>query len=79
MKRNFASQHPTLPDIAQVLGIQPDTVLEWIIEGRLLIAWQGSQAIMTVDSNQAVKNQTPGRIIILAKRPPNHTWQGFSC
>ena len=79
MKRHCASQDPTLLEIAEVLGIQPEIVLEWIIEGRLLVALQGSQTIMMVDSNQSLKNHNSGKILILTKQPSTQKWLTFSC
>ncbi len=79
MKRHLASQDPTLLEIAEVLGIQPESVLEWIIEGRLLVAFQDSKTIMMVDSNQSLKNRNSGKILILTKQPSNQSWQTFSC
>ncbi len=79
MKRHYASQDPTLLEIAEVLGIQPEVVLEWIIEGRLLVAFQGSQTIMMVDYNQSLKNHNSGKILILTKQPSTQKWLTFSC
>ena len=79
MKRQYASQNPTLLEIAQVLGVQPDTVLKWIIEGRLVVALQGAQTVMMVDKNQTLKNRNSGEILILTKHLSNQKWQSFSC
>ena len=79
MKRQYASQNPSLLEIAQVLGVQPDTVLKWIIEGRLMVALQGTQTIMMVDKNQTLKNHNSGKILILTKHLSNQKWQAFSC
>ena len=79
MKRQYASQNPTLLEIAQVLGVQPDTVLKWIIEGRLVVALQGAQTVMMVDKNQTLRNRNSGEILILTKHPSNQKWQAFSC
>jgi hypothetical protein len=78
MKRHCASQDPTLLEIAEVLGIQPEIVLEWIIEGRLLVALQGSKTIMMLDSNQSLKNHNSGKILIMTKQP-SQRWLAFSC
>ena len=79
MKRGYASQNPTLLEIADVLGVQADTVLKWIIEGRLMVALQGAQTIMMVDKNQSLKNRNAGEILILTKHLANQKWQAFSC
>ncbi len=79
MKRPYASQNPTLLEIANVLAVQPDTVLKWIIEGRLMVALQGAQTIMMVDKNQTLKNHNSGEILILTKHLSNQKWQAFSC
>jgi predicted site-specific integrase-resolvase len=79
MKRGYASKNPTLLEIADVLGVQPDTVLKWIIEGKLMVALQGAQTIMTVDKNQALKNSNSGEILILTKLLSNQKWKAFSC
>jgi hypothetical protein len=78
MKRQFASQDPTLLEIAKVLGIQPDTVLQWIIEGRVLVAMQGPRTKIMVDSDQTYQDQTPGKVMILIKQPPTQKWRTFS-
>jgi hypothetical protein len=79
MKRQYASPNPTLLEIAQVLEVQPDTVLKWIIEGRLMVAFQGAQTIMMLDKNQALKYRNSGEILILTKHFSNQNWQAFSC
>ncbi len=79
MKRGYASQNPTLLEIADVLGVQADTVLKWIIEGTLMVALQGAQTIMMVDKNQSLKNRNAGEILILTKHLSNQQWQAFSC
>jgi hypothetical protein len=79
MTRHITAQPPTFDEIAQILGIHSDMVLQWIIEGKLLVAMQGSQTIMRLDSGLAVKNQTAGGIIILTKKPPNKNWPAGSC
>jgi hypothetical protein len=79
MKRSYASQNPTLLEIADVLGVQADTVLKWIIEGRLMVALQGAQTIMMVDKNQSMRNKNSGEILILTKNLCNQKWQAFSC
>jgi phage antirepressor YoqD-like protein len=79
MKRHYASQDPTLLEIAEVLGIQPEEVLEWTIEGRLLIDLKGSKNIMMLDSNQSLKKHNSGKILILTKQPSTQNWQNFSC
>lgn len=79
MKRHYASHDQTILELAEVLGIQPDIVLQWIIEGRLLVALQDSQTIMMVDKNQTLKNPNSGKILILTKQPSNQRWRAFSC
>lgn len=79
MKRGYASKNPTLLEIADVLGVQPDTVLKWIIEGKLMVALQGAQTIMMVDKNQALKNRDSSEILILTKLLSNQKWKAFSC
>jgi hypothetical protein len=79
MKRSYASHHPTLIEIADVFGVPADTVLKWIIEGRLLVALQGAQTIMMVDKNQSPKNPIFRKILILTKNLSNQKWQAFSC
>ncbi len=79
MKRGYASQNPTLLEIADVLGVQADTVLKWFIEGKLMIALQGAQTIMMVDKNQSLKNHNSGEILILTKHLSNQKWRAFSC
>jgi hypothetical protein len=79
MRRHYASQNPTLLEIAHVLAIQPDTVLKWIIEGKLMVALQGSQTIIMLDKNQTLQHCKPGEILILTKHLSNSTWQSFSC
>jgi predicted site-specific integrase-resolvase len=79
MKRGYASQNPTLLEIADVLGVQADTVLKWIIEGTLMVALQGAQTIMMVEKNQSLKNRNAGEILILTKHLSNQKWQAFSC
>jgi len=78
MKRGYASQNPTLLEIADVLGVQADTVLKWIIEGTLMVTLQGAQTIMMVDKNQSL-NRNAGEILILTKHLSNQKWQAFSC
>jgi hypothetical protein len=79
MRRSFASQNPTLLEIADVLGVQADTVLKWIIDGKLMVALQGAQTIMMVDKNQSLKTSNSGEILILTKNLSNQKWQAFSC
>ena len=79
MKRKNASQPPTLKEIATALGISPDTVLQWIIEGRLMIALQGSEAILMVAKNQPLKNRHSGDILILTRQLSKRQWQASSC
>jgi hypothetical protein len=79
MKRQYASQNPTILEIAHVLGVQPDTVLKWILEGKLMVALQGAKTIMMVDKNQTLKNHNNGKILILTKHLSNRKWQAFSC
>jgi hypothetical protein len=78
-KRHCDSQDPTLLEIAEVLGIQPEEVLEWTIEGRLLIDLKGSKKIMLLDSNQSLKNHNSGKILILTRQPSTQKWLTFSC
>jgi hypothetical protein len=79
MKRHCASQNPTILEIAQVLEIQPDTVLKWIIDGRMQVALQGPRTIVMVDENQTLKNHNSGKILILTKQLSNQRWLAFSC
>ena len=79
MKRQHASQHPTLLEIANALGITPDTVLEWIIAGRVTVALQGAQVILMVNKNQSLKNCRSSNVLILTKNLSNQKWQKFSC
>jgi hypothetical protein len=79
MMRQHAFQHPTLLEIANALGITPDTVLEWIIEGRVTVALQGAQVILMVDKNQSLKNCRSGNVLILTKHLSNQKWRKFSC
>ena len=79
MQAQFASQNPTILEIAHVLGILPETALRWIIEGRLLVAFQGAQTVMMVDKNRSLKNQNSGKVLILTKHLANRNWMAFSC
>lgn len=79
MKRHCTAQDPTLLEIAEVLGIQPEVALEWIIEGRLLVASQGCKKIMMLDYSQSLKNHNSGKILILTKQPSTQKWLTFSC
>jgi hypothetical protein len=79
MRRQVTAQPPTLEEIAHILGIQPDEALQRTIEGKLLVFLDGSQTIMGVVSKQPMKNQPYGKLIILTKQSPNHTWQARSC
>lgn len=79
MKRGYAFQNPTLLEIADVLGVQADTVLKWIIEGTLMVALQGAQTIMMVDKKQSLKNCNAGEIQILTQHLSSQKLQAFSC
>jgi hypothetical protein len=79
MKRHCASKDPTLLEIAGVLGIQPEEVLEWVIDGKLRVAFPSSKKIMRLDSNQSLKNHDSSKILILTKQPSTQKWLTFSC
>jgi hypothetical protein len=79
MTRFTTCLDPTLLEIGEVLGIQPDTVLQWIIEGRLLVTRQDSQAKLLAGPHRSLKNQKAGKLLILTKKPINQKWQVFSC
>jgi tRNA A37 threonylcarbamoyladenosine dehydratase len=70
---------PTLLEIAEVLGTQPDTVLQWLIEGRLVVTQQDSQTVMMVDSHQPLKNQRASNRLVLTKKSANQGKQASSC
>jgi hypothetical protein len=70
---------PTLLEIAEVLGVQPDTVLQWLIEGRLVVTRQDSQAKMLVEAHQSLKSLKAGNLLILTKKTTNQKWQAFCC
>ncbi len=79
MNGQRALRQQTLLEIADVLGIEPDTVLRWIIEGDLLVAFQGYRTVLLLDANRTLKHPNSGRILILSKHPANQTWRTFSC
>jgi predicted site-specific integrase-resolvase len=78
MKRRTSFRYPSLQEIAEVLEIPADTVLQWVIEGRLVVTRQESQAIMMVDPPPSLKNQKAGKHLILTKKPANHKWLPLS-
>ncbi len=79
MKQYYAAQDRTLVEIADVLGIQPDIVLEWIIEGRLLVAFQGDRTLLLVDRNNTLKDRNSGKVLILSNQICSERWFAFSC
>jgi hypothetical protein len=79
MTRDTTCLDPTLLEIGEVLGIQPDTVLQWIIEGRLVVTRQDFHAKLLAGPQRSLKNQKAGNLLILTKKPTNHKWQVYSC
>jgi len=79
MTRYITYLDPTLLEIAEVLGTQPDTVLQWLIEGRLVVTQQDSQTVMMVDSRQPLKNQMANNLMISTKKSANQKKQACSC
>jgi len=79
MTRYTTYLDPTLREIAEVLGIGPDTVLQWLIEGRLVVTRQDSQAMMMVDTHQTLKDHNAGKLLILTKKSAPRKRQSFSC
>jgi hypothetical protein len=79
MTRHITYLDPTLLEIAEVLGTQPDTVLQWLIEGRLVLTRQDSKTVMIVDAHQLLKNQRTNNLLSLNKKPAKQKKQAFSC
>lgn len=79
MDATEALKDQPLLEIAAVLGVPPDTVLQWIIEEKLLVALQGSQTILLVDAHQTLHRHNSGRLLILSKQPASQSWRTFSC
>jgi predicted site-specific integrase-resolvase len=79
MTRHITYLDPTLLEIAEVLGTEPDTVLQWLIEGRLVVTRQDSQTVMMVDSHQPLKNRRANNRMILTKKSANQKKPACSC
>jgi hypothetical protein len=79
MTRRITYLDPTLLEIAEALGTQPDTVLRWLIEGSLVVTQQDSQTVMMVDPHQSLKNQMAKNLLSLTKKPTKQKKQACSC
>lgn len=64
------NQELTLPDIASILGIAPDTALRWAVAGRLSVGRQGCRTIIRVASSRTFTNPQPDRLLIVTHPLP---------
>jgi hypothetical protein len=79
MNWQYTAQDPTLYEIAKVLGMSHDTVLQWIIEGRLTLARQDAQTIMIVDPHQGLNHPNTRRFLILTKKAAKQKRRPCAC
>ncbi|MGQ9921046.1 MAG: helix-turn-helix domain-containing protein [Desulfobacca sp.] len=57
----------TLKAIAEILGLDPETILHWILAGRLHVRRQGMRIIILVDAPCTFTSPQPEQILILTK------------
>lgn len=79
MKQGITCLDPTLLEVAEVLGIPPDTALQWIIEGRLAVVRRDAPARIIVELQQPLPGRQAGKLLILTKKNPHQKWQALAC
>jgi hypothetical protein len=79
MKRQTTGLDPTLLEVAEILGIEPDQALHWIIEGRLLVTRQDTQTVIMLESHRQRRSPREGNLLIFKKKPGNRKNSAFSC